>query len=202
MKGGTPRNFMLPGYFLQSKRQAVHVEGYHHSSPEFEWRLNKRGIIRLSGNVILAIICNNCRKFIFFLNNTYLNLVPHTCCGMAGNINMPFLLKTIRLINNRVSNGHGIDGFGQNRHNSSASVIWSSLFALSHRYINIEKLCDEGHDNSRYLAHRSWWRHQMEDFSALLVACAGNSPVTSKFPSQRASSADFDVSLMWIRISC
>ena len=28
----------------------------------------------------------------------------------------------------------------------------------------------------------SWWRHQMEIFSALLVRCAGNSPVTGEFP--------------------
>ena len=32
---------------------------------------------------------------------------------------------------------------------------------------------------------RSWWRHQMETFSALLVICAGNSPVPGEFPSQR-----------------
>ena len=31
----------------------------------------------------------------------------------------------------------------------------------------------------------SWWRHQMEKFSALLVICAGNSPVTDEFPTQR-----------------
>ena len=30
-----------------------------------------------------------------------------------------------------------------------------------------------------------WWRHQMETFSALLVLCAGNSPVTGEFPAQR-----------------
>ena len=28
----------------------------------------------------------------------------------------------------------------------------------------------------------SWWRHQMEAFSALLAICAGNSPVTGEFP--------------------
>ena len=27
---------------------------------------------------------------------------------------------------------------------------------------------------------RSWWRHEMETFSALLVFCAGNSPVTGE----------------------
>ena len=31
----------------------------------------------------------------------------------------------------------------------------------------------------------SWWRHKMENFSALLALCAGNSPVTGEFPSQR-----------------
>ena len=31
----------------------------------------------------------------------------------------------------------------------------------------------------------TWWRHQMETFSALLAICAGNSPVPGEFPSQR-----------------
>ena len=30
----------------------------------------------------------------------------------------------------------------------------------------------------------TWWRHQMETFSALLATCAGNSPVTGEFPAQ------------------
>ena len=32
---------------------------------------------------------------------------------------------------------------------------------------------------------RTWWRHQMETFSALLPLCAANSPVTGQLPSQR-----------------
>ena len=32
------------------------------------------------------------------------------------------------------------------------------------------------------LFHKTWWRHQMETFSALLALCAGNSPVTGEFP--------------------
>ena len=31
---------------------------------------------------------------------------------------------------------------------------------------------------------KTWWRHQMETFSALLVICAGNSPITGEFPAQ------------------
>ena len=33
----------------------------------------------------------------------------------------------------------------------------------------------------------------METFSAFLVFCAGNSPVTGEFPSQRPVTRDFDV---------
>ena len=39
----------------------------------------------------------------------------------------------------------------------------------------------------------AWWRHQMETFSALLTICAGNPPVTGKFPAQRPVTLSFDV---------
>ena len=39
----------------------------------------------------------------------------------------------------------------------------------------------------------SWWRHQMEKFSALLAICAGNSPVAGEFPAQRPVTRSFDV---------
>ena len=39
----------------------------------------------------------------------------------------------------------------------------------------------------------SWGCHQMETFSALLVLCAGNSPVTVEFPAQRPVMQSFDV---------
>ena len=37
----------------------------------------------------------------------------------------------------------------------------------------------------------AWWHHQMEIFSALLSLCAGNSPVTDDFPSQRPVARSF-----------
>ena len=43
------------------------------------------------------------------------------------------------------------------------------------------------------LYQRPWRRHQMETFSALLALCAGNSPVTGEFPSQRPVTRSFDV---------
>ena len=39
----------------------------------------------------------------------------------------------------------------------------------------------------------TWWRHQLETFSALLALCAGNSPVTGEFPAQRPVTRSFDV---------
>ena len=44
-----------------------------------------------------------------------------------------------------------------------------------------------------YLVDISWWRLQMETFSALLVLCARNSPVTGEFPSQRPVTRSFGV---------
>ena len=44
-----------------------------------------------------------------------------------------------------------------------------------------------------YIKGNSWWRHQMETFSALLAICAGNSPVSGEFPSQRPVTRSFDI---------
>ena len=38
----------------------------------------------------------------------------------------------------------------------------------------------------------TWWRHQIETFSALLAICAGNSPITGEFPTQRPVTRSFD----------
>ena len=39
----------------------------------------------------------------------------------------------------------------------------------------------------------TWWRHQMESFSALPALCVGNSPVTGEFPTQRPVTRNVDV---------
>ena len=46
---------------------------------------------------------------------------------------------------------------------------------------------------SQYDSIETWWRHQMETLSALLAFCAGNSPVTGEFPTQRPVTRSFDV---------
>ena len=44
---------------------------------------------------------------------------------------------------------------------------------------------------AKHLKLNMWWRHQMEKYSALLALCAGNSPVTGEFPSQRPVTRSF-----------
>ena len=45
-----------------------------------------------------------------------------------------------------------------------------------------------------YMIETTWWRHQMETFSALLALCAGNSSFTGEFPTQRPATRSFEVS--------
>ena len=45
---------------------------------------------------------------------------------------------------------------------------------------------------SSVIKRLSWWRYQMETFSALLAICAGNSPVPGEFPAQRPVTRSFD----------
>ena len=42
-------------------------------------------------------------------------------------------------------------------------------------------------------ACKSWWRHQMDTFSALPAFCAGNFPVPGEFPSQRPVTRSFAI---------
>ena len=44
-----------------------------------------------------------------------------------------------------------------------------------------------------HIAPCSRWRNQVETFSALLALCAGNSPVTGEFPSQRPLTRNCDI---------
>ena len=39
----------------------------------------------------------------------------------------------------------------------------------------------------------SWWRHQIETFSALVALCAGNSLVTGEFHAQKTVTWSWDV---------
>ena len=71
-----------------------------------------------------------------------------------------------------------------------ASQITSLMVVYSTVYSDADQ---RKHQSSASLAFVSWWRHQMETFSALLALCAGNSPVSGEFPTQRPVTPSFDV---------
>ena len=74
-------------------------------------------------------------------------------------------------------------------HGSSNHGQPDSLFNIMFRVIakNI------GSSTLMALCEGTWWRHQMETFSALLAICAENSPVPGEFPSWRPVTRSFDV---------
>ena len=74
-------------------------------------------------------------------------------------------------------------------------VFLSNVFAW---YLQLWQQC-QAHLHCRWIAmelylvmSQSWWRHEMEIFSALLARCAGNSPITGGFLTQRTVTRSFD----------
>ena len=56
-------------------------------------------------------------------------------------------------------------------------------------------------DHHSCILHNTWWRHQMETFSALLALCAGNSPVPVNSPHKGQWRGALMFSLIWARIN-
>ena len=52
-------------------------------------------------------------------------------------------------------------------------------------YSGTKRVADTTHIYNQWGRTVTWWRHQMETLSALLVLCDGNPPVTSWFPSHK-----------------
>ena len=74
---------------------------------------------------------------------------------------------------------------------------WSLInWTLSTRFVCIlSRKCTKRSKDYYPENSLTWWRHQMETFSALLALCAGNSPVPGEFPTQRPVTRSFDVFL-------
>ena len=70
------------------------------------------------------------------------------------------------------------------------------LSALCHTSCGIRKfhsaVCRQRVENTEIMT-TTWWRHEMETFSALLAIFAGSSPATGEFPAQRPVTQSFDV---------
>ena len=64
-------------------------------------------------------------------------------------------------------------------------VVWIHVITIPKPLMSLTKVLRD--------YYFTWWRHQMETFSALLAHCAGNSPVIVEFSSQRSVARSFDV---------
>ena len=53
--------------------------------------------------------------------------------------------------------------------------------------------CHNTQNSPNLISTSTWWRHQMETFSALWAICAGNSPVPGEFPAQMPVTRSFDI---------
>ena len=100
----------------------------------------------------------------------------------------------------------------QGRHNTvqyntafNTPLLWlrqNFLNSLNHNKYSIDQVipvlyaiwCYSGAcNNAPTVSKMTWWRHQMETFSALLAICVGSSPVPGDFPAQRLVTRSFDV---------
>ena len=85
--------------------------------------------------------------------------------------------------------------------NQSVIGVFSSqkqiMRSFIYGFLNWVKTAVPGHSLSQWWLSANWtltwWRHQMETFSAILAICAGNSPVPGEFPAQRPVTRSFDV---------
>ena len=78
--------------------------------------------------------------------------------------------------------------------NTHCHIVSRTIQSKLHWYLNQDTMIfilKIGYRNN--MAAESWWRYQMETFSALLALCVGNSPVTGEFPSKRPVTRSFDV---------
>ena len=77
-------------------------------------------------------------------------------------------------------------------------LIWSQDATVKHQIDGLD--CSDSITNIPELVvlHKvieTWWSHKMETFCALLALCAGNSSITSGFPSQRPVKQSFGLFL-------
>ena len=75
---------------------------------------------------------------------------------------------------------------------------WKAKYAVSFMKISCAMACEPWIHNGLKPTQvkpnaNTWWRHQMETFSALLALCARNSPVTGEFHVKRPVTRSFDV---------
>ena len=137
-----------------------------------------------------CIITGNFELIIFCQENPFQNVT----CKMAAILPRPQCVHSSRQVFGLllgVSSDYTQPITGQV---TSALVTEHSLSLLWARDIKRTLVCITHIQatQSWLTCNRTWWRHQIEIFSALLAICAGNSPVPGEFPTQRPMTQTFD----------
>ena len=90
--------------------------------------------------------------------------------------------------------------------NDDAKTIWlPATIMLTYMYtaaeIKTHHIDSSMQEGSISITMYSWWRHQIETFSALLAICAGNSPVPGEFPhkGQWRGALMFSLICVWMK---
>ena len=137
---------------------------------------NKKNESNLSKITKPVIAIKSLRFALFFK----LIMACRLCCICVGKVMIPMYVLWV----------HGLYGLWCPR-KAIIKLNHSFTPSLEIQYSSLE-WCPRKAISSR-ISGLSWWRLQMETFSALLAICAGNSPVHGEFPAQRPVTRNFDV---------
>ena len=106
------------------------------------------------------------------LNLKYHNSRHRCSCGLCGGL--------WYLLSSNMANGTGNIPTHHNYHvKANTYVLSSDNTKIRHTSVYMSNW---GGSVGSVIYLESWWRHQMETFSALLALCAGNSPVSVNSP--------------------
>ena len=84
---------------------------------------------------------------------------------------------------------------GHTRYKAGPSQNWPKITTYDHVHQIFITSCDLDVKfcvTGALKLYVTWWRHEIETFSALLVLCEGNPPATGEFPSQRTLTQSLD----------
>ena len=126
------------------------------------------------------------RQAIFWTNNDLVNWRMYSLSGLDELINLWQMNTEIQT----------------NTGQCWAAVVTAHLRDLNHKHKDTRTafIDDMSHKICTWFVVATWWRHQMEAFSALMAICAGNSPVPVNSPhkGQWRGAIMFSLICIWI----
>ena len=132
------------------------------------------------------------RRVLYHMFHGKIKMLPSDCIKAAVIVKWPCVNIVVLVITIQLSERHPWHW---------KSIYWNSNTICQQRYHTETTSIDPISIWGQWLTiNESWWRHQMDIFSALLAICAGNSLVSGEFPAQRAVARSFDV-FFYLRLS-